>query len=240
MTQTVLGIINRSLRLLGVAHAGEASDPNEVADAFSVLNMMIGQWNNKRLLLFGFTNELFDVTAGDGVYTIGPGGDFDTNRPTKIDRAFMRYNADSPSLCYDYKLEIVPNDKYQEIFVKKFATTYPIYLFYNNTFPLGEITLYPYPVQASQLGLSTWAQISKFTNYAQDIDLPDGYESALAYNLTMELAPEYGKELDPIIANKAAETMADLMSTNQQLAYLKADGMVTPHRSYNIYTGVAR
>ena len=242
MAQSVLNIINRAMRLIGVAQTGESSSADEVRDALNVLNMMVGQWNNNRLLMFGYTNEVFDLTVSQGVYTIGNSAtaDFYTERPTKIERAFCRYNSTTPTTAYDYQLEIVPNTKYQEIFVKQIATTYPLYLFYNNKFPLGEITLYPYPVQACQLGISSWAQISKFTNYAQDIDLPDGYESALAYNLAVEMAPEYGRTLDPIIFEKAAETKADLMRTNQQLSYLKAESILTPHRSYNIYTGIAK
>jgi hypothetical protein len=104
---------------------------------------------------------------------------------------------------------------------------------------LGEITLYPYPVQNCQLGLSTWAQISKFTSYIQDIDMPDGYESALAYNLAVEMAPEYGRKLDPIIFDKAAETKADLMRTNQQLVFLRSDTALVPKNIYNIITGIA-
>ena len=240
MAQTVLNILNRSLRLIGVAQTGEASSPDEISDAFSVLNMMLGQWNNDRLMLFGFTNELFDIPIGQQKFTIGPGGDLDTARPTRIDRAFVRYTPSSPGLAYDYQLEIVPNTKWQEIFVKAISTTYPIYLFYDNKCPLAEISLYPVPAQACKLGISSWAQLPKFTSYIQDIDLPDGYESALAYNLALEMAPEYGRQLDPIIVEKAAETKANIMRTNQQLSYLKSDSALTPRRNFNILTGAAR
>lgn len=236
--QTVLNIINRALRLIGVAQTGEASGSDEVDDCFDTLNMMLGVWNNDHLMLNGFINELFPLTANTGVYTIGPGGDFDTIRPQQITRAFVRYNTSAnPSFQYDYGLEIVPNSKYQEIFLKQLSVTYPVYLFYNNKFPLGEITLYPWPSQACSLGLSSWAQIPQFTNLIQEIELPPGYEGAIAYNLAVEMAPEYGKTLDPIVFSKATEYKAAIMRTNTELSYLKTDTALLPKRTFNILTG---
>jgi len=238
MANSVLNIVNRALRLLGVTQTGEASGSDEASDAFSVLNMMIDDWNNDHLMLNGFINELFPLTANTGVYTIGPGGQFDTVRPIQITRAFVRYNTSaSPSFQYDYGLEIVPNSKYQEIFLKQLSVTYPVYLFYNNTSPLGEITLYPWPSQACSLGLSSWNQIRQFTNLVQEIELPPGYEGALAYNLAVEMAPEFGKTLDPIIGAKANETKAAIMRTNAELSYMHTDTALLPKRTFNILTG---
>jgi hypothetical protein len=236
--QSVLNIINRALRLIGVAQTSETASSAEAADAFSVLNMMIGQWNNESLMLYGYMNELFPLIPTTGVYTIGPGGDIDTVRPQKIVRAFVRYNPSGlNTFQYDYQLEIVPNDKYQEIFLKQLTVTYPIYLFYDNKFPLGTITLYPYPSQACSLGLSSWNQILQFTNLIQDIDMPPGYESALSYNLAVEIAPEYGKQIDQIIYDKANETKAAIMRTNHTISYMKTDTALLPKRTFNILTG---
>jgi hypothetical protein len=237
MATTVLGIINRALRLIGVGQTGEAAGSEEASDALSVLNQMIGEWNNESLMLFGFTNETFSISTA-GVYTIGPGGTIDTARPQQITRAFVRYNASAgASFQYDYQLEIVPNEKYQEIFLKQLSVTYPIYLFYDNKYPLGTITLYPYPSQACTLGISSWNQISQFTNLIQDIEMPPGYESALAYGLAVSIAPEYGKSIDPIILNKANETKSAIMRTNHQIRYMKTDTALLPRRSFSILTG---
>ena len=234
---TVLGIVNRALRLIGVAQTGESAGADESKDAFDVLNQLLGQWNNQKLMLYGWKNELFNLTAAKGVYTIGPGGDFDTTRPQKITKAFVRYNASTQqSFAYDYGLEIVPNDKYQDVFLKALTVTYPIYLFYNNTYPLGAITLYPYPSQECILGLSSWMQIEKFESLIQDISLPPGYESALAYNLAIEMGMEYGKPLDPMITEKALETKADIMRVNTEISYLKTDTALLPKRAFNILT----
>ena len=105
MANSVLNIVNRALRLIGVSQTGEAAGSEEAADAFLALNMLTSEWNNESLMLFGFMNELFPLTATTGVYTIGPGGDIDTARPQQITRAFVRYNAGAaPSFQYDYQL----------------------------------------------------------------------------------------------------------------------------------------
>lgn len=239
--QTVLNIISRALKLIGVAQTGEAVGSEEASDALVALNQLLGEWQNESLMLFGFTNELFPLPAGipaAGYYSIGPGGTFDTVRPQSITRAFCRYNPGSNAgFQYDYGLEIVPNEKYQDVFLKGLTVTYPIYLFYNNKFPLGEIILYPWPSQACSLGISSWNQLINFTNLIQDIEMPPGYESALAYGLAVAIAPEYGKNIDPIILNKANETKSAIMRTNHQIRYMKTDTALLPRRSFSILSG---
>lgn len=236
MTSTVLDIINRALRLLGVAQTGETAPGSEAQDAFKALNWMLGQWANEKLLVYAWLNEVFTLTASSGTYSIGDNGDIDTTRPNRIERAFIRYAATGGSVKYDYQLEIIPNGRFEEIFLKSLETTYPQYLTYNPTYPLGQIRLWPVPAQACELGISQWAQVSDFTGLNQVINLPPGYETALAYNLAVELMAEYGVP-DQLIIDKAIETKMAIMRTNTEKLQLKTDSALLPKRSFNIYSG---
>ena len=240
MNNTVLDIINRSLRLLGASDsaAPETASATEAAHALAALNMMLGQWNNERLMIFGYLNELFDVTPGTGTYSIGTGGTWNTTRPMKIERAFVRFTP-STLTAYDFNLEIISNDRYQEIFMKAIQVTYPLYLCYNPTFPLGEIKLWPLPNSTCKIGISQWKQIAAFAALTTNISLPPGYDSALAYNLAVELMPEYGKT-DELILMKAAETKENLMAVNLDITPLKTDPALFNPKGFNILSGSYR
>ena len=238
MNNTVLDIINRALRLLGVTVTNETATASEAANALTALNMMLGQWNNERLMVFGYLNELFNLTPGVGVYSIGDDGDFDTVRPMKIERAFVRFTP-ATLTAYDFNLEIISNDRYQDIFMKAIQVTYPLYLFYNPTFPLGEIKLWPLPNSTCKIGISQWQQIAAFTALNQSIALPPGYDSALSYNLAVELMPEYGKT-DELIFAKAAETKENLMAVNLDITPLKTDPALFNPKGFNILSGSYR
>ena len=233
---TVLDIIRRALRLLGVLATGETPDGPEAADALQVLNWMIEQWTNEKLMVYFIENELFPVTAGIGSYTIGPDivNTWQTMLPIKIESAFCRDN--SSGFNNDYKLELIPNDRYEDIFQKGILTTYPKYIHYVRSWPNGQIDLWPVPTRNYTLGLSHWHQIQKYLNLADIVCLPPGYKTALAYNLAMEMSGEYGQAISPVVQNEAVKAKAILKRENYEAILMSTDPILVPRRMYNIYS----
>lgn len=233
---TVLDIIRRALRLLGVLATGETPDGPEAADALQVLNWMIEQWTNEKLMVYYIENELFAVTAGVGTYTIGPDAinTWVTMLPIKIESAFCRDN--SSGFNNDYKLELIPNDRYQDIFQKGILTTYPKYIHYVRSWPNGSIDLWPVPTRNYTLGLSHWHQITKYLNLTDIVCLPPGYKTALAYNLAMEMSGEYGQAVSSVVQNEAVKAKTILKRENFEAIMMSTDPMLVPRRMYNIYS----
>ena len=86
----------RQAVFLALRMAGRITDEQSVSDnskdvddAFSLLVMMLGQWQRKRWLIWN-EQKLSRVSTGAKTYTIGPGMDFDTARPDKIHAAWCR------------------------------------------------------------------------------------------------------------------------------------------------------
>jgi hypothetical protein len=233
---TVMDIIRRALRLLGVLATGETPDAPETADCLEVLNWMLQQWANEKLFVYYQVNEVFDLTANVGTYTIGPDAtqDFNTSLPMKIESAFCRDF--SSGYNNDYKLEIIPNDRYEDIFQKSILTTYPKYLHYVRSYPYGTIDLWPIPTGTYKLGLSQWHQFVTYANVTDIICLPPGYKQALGYNLAVEMSAEYGQPLDPLIMQKAIESKAILKRENFEPVYMTTDSALVSRRLYNIYS----
>lgn len=66
-------LINGALRSIGALESGEQPDPDASADALGMLNDMLAQWSNERMLVF-FTTEIVFPLTNTQSYTIGPGG----------------------------------------------------------------------------------------------------------------------------------------------------------------------
>ena len=68
--------------------------------------------------------------------------------------------------------------------------------------------------------------------------MPPGYKTALAYNLAVEMSPEFGVVLSPVIATRAKETKAVLKTTNFEAVLMATDSSILPRRAFNLLSGL--
>jgi hypothetical protein len=235
----VYDIIKRAMRLLQIISAAETPKAEEFTDFLQVLNWMIEEWTNQKLITYQITNELFTTVAGQGTYSIGPdvSCDFNTMNPVKITGAYLRDN--TPGYNNDWTLEILPNDRYQQIFQKAISTTYPRFLHFTRSWPYGSIDLWPIPAKAYQLEISQWKQLTKFTSIQDIVCLPPGYKDALCLNLAVKMAPEFGKVV-PDIADLAIKALIPIKEINWEPVYLDIDRHLAGRTVYNIYGDIFR
>jgi hypothetical protein len=235
---TCLDIIKRTLRILCVLATGETPDEPEAADCLMQLNWLIQDWSNQKLLTFYLVNELFNLQAGKASYSIGPdpSQDFNTSLPSKIESAFVRDT--TSGYANDYKLDVIPNARYQDIFQKGIMSTYPRWINFVRSYPYGTINIWPVPSRDVQLSLSQWSQFTQFTDLVSIICLPNGYKTALAYNLALEMAPEYGTVLDQLVIRRAAETKQQLKAINYEQVLMATDSTLLPRRAFNLLSGL--
>lgn len=236
---TVIDLINQSVRLLNINAVGDTLPAAEAEEALDILNMMLGQWQNDGLNIYYEATGLYDMTANDNVYTIGKGAgaDFDAVRPLKILHAFTRLSTGTNLI--DYPMEEITTAQYQNFPNKTITTQYPNYFLYQPTWPNATITLFPISTMTLKLGLTMQAQLGTFTTYNDALSLPPGYLQALRYNLAVNLAPQYGRVGSSgfvLIEQKARESLAAIESTNTTPVFLGMDEMVTPRGRYSIYS----
>lgn len=221
---TVLDGINRSLRLLGVKEAGDSLAPEEANDAFLALNAMIDSWNNQSLLIYSIEDIAINLVQGVGDYTIGAGGDVNQTRPQRIESTFIRNDGT------DWPMKVVNSEQYSRLWKKDYQATYPQYLYYESTFPLGTIKLFPVPSTGNELHIQVWNQLQAFTNLASEVSLPAGYQRMIDYNLAVEIAPEYGREPSPTVQKIAVDSMARIKIVNNK----NAPAMRSPMRNIGV------
>jgi hypothetical protein len=231
---TVRDLIKGSLRLIGAVASGETPGADEQADALSSLNDMIDSWSTEQLTIYTSVREVFDLVGGKQSYTMGTGGDFATSRPMRIERAAL-LSVSSGNL--ETPLEIINLDDWAEI-SQKSSQSSPQKLFPDNAYPLENLSLYPTPDVANKLVLYSWKPLTSFASVNDTVSFPPGYAKALRYGLALELAPEYGKQVDPSVVIQFTEAKENIKRQNVITQQIVCDAAVLSSlNSYNILTG---
>jgi hypothetical protein len=208
---TAIEIIKRSLRSLNVIGGSEAPTAEMASNALDLLNAMLGSWSNENLLVYQTTLLNFPLVAGQSNYTIGTGGDFNTQRPTSFEGGYIRWNS------IDYPLSFINTDQYDGIPLKSSPNQISYAIYVDAAFPLTTLKLYPTPNDATAvIYLEARIPFTEFTSLTDPINMPPGYERALDRNLALELAPEYGVQAQPRLVLMASNARKWLKRTNYQ------------------------
>jgi len=230
-TTTALDIITSSLRVLQVASPDVSLTADEANDALDALNLMIDSWSNEAMMLHHIVKESFTLTPGQAAYTIGQGGQLNTDRPVGIESATITIsNSEIP-------LALLAYDDWAAIRLKS-ITAYPDSLYLDASYPLGTLSLYPVPVAATTLTLYSRKPFAEFSGLTSAISFPPGYKRAMKYQLAIELAPEYQTSAGPDVINLAMAAKAGIKRVNKRSITSQIDPMLAGGNGrFNIYRG---
>jgi hypothetical protein len=131
------------------------------------------------------------------------------------------------------------DDAWAAITQKAATSTQPSNWYYNPTFPLGTLSLWPIPSSATLQGaLYAPQHVSEFTSLDEVISLPPGYRRMLIKNLARDLAPSYDRPVHPELKEEAIESKATVKRNNLRLMDLSFDAAVLGNSTaFDIYTG---
>ena len=229
--------INRALRLLGVLAEGETPSAATSQDALMALNQMVESWNTERLAVFSTQDQVFLWPAGVGneTRTLGPTGNFVGLRPILIDDA--TYFRD-PGTNVSFGVKLINQQQYNGIAVKTVTSTYPQVMFVNNTFPDMTMTIYPVPTRQLEWHFVSVEELSNPATLATSLFFPPGYLRAFAYNLAMEIAPEFGVEPSPQVQRIAMTAKRNLKRINNPDDVMSMPYAIVSNRQrFNVYSG---
>ena len=238
MTDTIGDVINLALRDSGVIGVGQVPAPEDSNDALTRANMMLAQWNRKRWLLYNLIDASL-VSTGAESYSVGPGGDFNTPRPDRLeDGNFLRQLNTAPPNQVDYPLQLIQaHEDYNRIRLKEMGT-WPSVIFYDSGWPLGRV--FPWPVPSAslyELHLLLKNQITSFPSLTTSINLPPEYEAAFSYNLQVRLRVAYRMPPDPMMIALAKDALNDIRGANVQIPRMKMPASVIGmRRAYNVFS----
>ena len=227
---------------LGVLAAGEVMDADQSSLAVRAANRMLDVWAAKRLMIYS-PNVLttWTIVSGTQSYTVGTGGTINMARPDFINDVKFRDTSSTPNV--DYPMRKYEDADWQRVTLKTMTAVWPQAWYYNPTYPLGALTLWPVPTSGTLTGL-LWAPqaITQFTDINTSFDLPPGYREAFVTNLAVRLAPAYTKQPKPETQEAAEDSLRAIMAVNMRPAELVTDAALLGaggrrQISFNIRTG---
>ena len=226
---TALDLISSSLRLIKAIAAGEPTPIDMANDALFVLNDMIDAWNAQRNAIFTTRSQDFPFVLNQQAYTMGPGGDFDTARPARIDgmSSILMYNPANP---VEVPISMFSVDEWQnQVPVKQVSGSFPLICYDTGDFPLRTLNFWPIPTEqpGNLARIYSWQALAAQT-LATKIAFPPGYSEALRYNLAVRLGPEFDQDVPASVAAVAVQSLATVKSMNAPDLNLRSDLVPDP------------
>lgn len=241
-TVTARDLIISTFRLLGITSQGEQPSGAETQDAFARLNEMIDAWATERFTMPATERVTFSLTAGQADYRIGPASASPAPDwvwdpvPQYIEGVSLVLTSTTPHT--ELAMGELTEQAYESIKQKTLATILPTSWYYQALQPCGVFWLWPVPTTAANtIAVYLPVVLQQFATLSTEYTLAPGYTRAIRYNLAVELAPEFGRQLDPLILRTASDALAAVKRINVPMIDLTMDGGITRGRAlYNILT----
>jgi len=220
--------------------AGQTLSADMLQDILDAANQMLDSWAADRLMVFAITIDEFALVPGQQVYTYGGGGNFNAQRPARIDRASI-VSLTNPAQPLELPIDYLTDWDWQQYPVKNIQTTLPQAVYDDQAFPLRNLTFWPIPTVVVNTRIYHWTQLTQYSNLTTDNTYPPGYIEALRYNLALRLMAEWPGGYDPVMsattAPLALESLARVKSINLPLIEAFCDAaLITSYSRYNYFS----
>lgn len=219
MADTAQKICEKALRLNGVHNPS----PGQLKDTLEALNDMIVLWGISKLMVYAITSESFTLVIGQNTYTFGTGGDFDSDRPSKVTDSYIR---DAQST--DHPVNTTMTKEEWNSVINKGSSARPDRLAYVNEYPLGKVYMDFTPDAAETIFIDSWKPISEFASLSTSFAFPAEYRVGLKFNLAVHISGEFDNILLPTTVAIAKESLRTIKSLNvHPVETLKAERDIT-------------
>jgi hypothetical protein len=253
-----------ALRMAGRITDEQSVSPasKDVSDAFSLLMLMLGQWQRKRWLVW-VEQEVAHVSTGANFYTIGPGQDFDVARPDKVHAAFVRlrgsggFGDDGATLAepmpvvlgaqpvppsrnmVDIPLSIIEaREDWSHIAIKDLKSI-PAAVFYESSFPVGRMHFWPVaPANDYELHLVLKVSLPVYQTLDDCLMMPPEYTDAIVNNLAIRIIIASGGQPSPALVGHARASLNTIRLANSQIPLLSMPPALSGHRGGDVSSWV--
>ena len=240
---TARDIIDFALRDAGVLGVGQTASAEDINGGLRRLNMMLGQWNAQRFLVFRLMDAWCQSTGAIN-YMVGPGGDIEMPvRPARIEGAFFRQGGSTPQEfaldgsiadgsdvlapaitggnIIDWPLTLMESREEYNAIALKGLGMFPTAAYYDPQMPFGRLYVWAVPPSAYELHILVRAPLQAFQSLNDNFLLPPEYEEAIHYNLVVRLQNAYGLQPTPFAIDRARNAMSVIRSANAQIPLAK-------------------
>lgn len=228
LVYSVQDLCNDAAIEVGLIAVGETLDGDTGQWVFRKSNYLLDTWATSKKYVYASSfndyvlpSNLPVAADGSAKATIGPGPGatyFAVQRPVKILSASAIINNTTPPVLAP--IEIDDNQWWAGVTLPGITSMYPTNLFYNPTFPNGELYLWPISNTNFGLRLETWVLLSQFGSITDPIGgpgaaftVPPGYRNAIMLSLAESLQPGSDKS-NPQLTRDAASARSAIFTNN--------------------------
>jgi hypothetical protein len=190
--------------------SGDSLNESYAQDGLVALNAMIESWQTDKPIGYALQDKTFTLIAGDSTITLGGTTPNIDTRPLSIDNIYVRASE------IDYQIKLVDQTRWFAIADKTTSSDIPELAYYEPSYPTGVLNLWPVPSTGHVLHVVFAVPVSTLASLSTTVAFPPGYERALAYNLAIEIAPEFERSVSPEVANIATESLANIKRANHR------------------------
>lgn len=220
----VRDVVTDALLELGVIAADETATAADALSGLRALNRLVDQWAAERLTIYAYTTSTYLFVSGTQDYTVGSSGNFATARPINVDRLRLNYQDSTTSPVEERPLTAFTEELWAHLTPKSLTANEPSGFYYDASYPLATISLWPVPTSATLTGvLYVEAPVSEFTSLSAAISLPPGYRRMLVKNLALEMAPSYERPAQRELIQAAIESKTVVKRSNRRTRDLTFD-----------------
>lgn len=220
---TALDLLTSSLRLINVVASGEPVPIDMANDSLMVLNQMLDAWNADRLSIFTTRADDYALISGKQSYTLGIGGDWNTNRPPVIDSMSVIL-LNNPANPIEIPIPLLTVQQWQTQYpVKSVNSTFPLACYDDGGFPLRTLSFWGIPQEADSIRIYSWQPLGIAGSLQSSVSFPPGYAEAIRYNLAIRLSAEFSAQVSPAVAQIATESLGRIKSANAPDLSLRSD-----------------
>jgi hypothetical protein len=234
---TVTQLCTAALSRLGIPGVGQTPRQEDLDLAFDRLNQWIDALALESLTVSRLLRTTWTLTSATS-YTIGTGATVNVARPVSpqaIKNCGYVDTSVTPNREYLFG-PVLTEQAYQAIAQKTITATYPAQWYYDPSLTTGTLKPWPVPTGSSLQGVVyTESAVSEFSALSDTVSVAPGWKRFLINGLAVELAPEFGKELDPAIVMTAREAKSAIKRGNERLSDLTLDvALLVPNGRYDI------
>jgi hypothetical protein len=224
VTRTALQLVTDSLKLIGVVAGHEVPTASEQQDSFARLAELVDSWGTHAQTLLVQRRTLVPLTSGVQTYAWGPGEVINEPTPMTIDAVSYLVPGSTPTEVF---LGLGSDQAYIEQTQKALVGGPPQQVTYSRTHGPGELWVWPVPGAGVTLACYWKEPLQQFPDLVTPVTLAPGYAKAIRTNLAIELAPEFGRVVDPVVERSARESLADIKRANVVLVEVGIDRALT-------------
>jgi hypothetical protein len=229
---TVRNVCTNALYELNVVAPGENPEAQELAFVLSKFNQMLDSWTAKKVYIYAYVLQSFNLTPGLQPHTIGPAQIApapaptfllanNAPRPPRIEHINVLLNNVSPVV----RISLNKRDKdwWANNTVQGIPSQIPVDFYYRPDWPAGSIFLWPVPNHAYGLEVEIEGLLQGAANLDTVFAFPQGYELAVTLTLAELCSIPFEKPPNQMLIGAAAQARAAVAGLNAQPPRISLD-----------------